>query len=142
MLQTFLSKRLKLAAHHETREMPVYALVVGKNGTKLREWKQGDPVPPRNGGNSEHSGSVLSHRTLEGFVQELNLSDSNARFGIGRPVLDKTDLKGVYLFNYWYDSPDDFRIGVIEDQLGLKLESRKVPVDVLVIDHIEKPSEN
>jgi uncharacterized protein (TIGR03435 family) len=142
MLKTLLRNRFKLVVHYETKDIPVYALVIGKNGTKLREWKPGDPVPTRNGGGSEHSVSALSHQTLESFVAQLNLSGFNATYGIGRPVLDMTGLKGTYLFNYWCDSPEDFRIGVIEDQLGLKLESRRAPVDVLVIDHIEKPSEN
>ena len=86
--------------------------------------------------------SALTPKTVEKFVAEMNLPGLNAEYGFNRPVLDKTGLKGVYLFNYWYDSPEDFRIGVIEDQLGLKLEAQKAPVDVLVIDHIEKPSEN
>jgi uncharacterized protein (TIGR03435 family) len=141
MLQTLLSKRFKLVAHRETREMPVYSLVVGKNGMKLREWKPGDPLPPR-GGTPGISAGALSHKTLESFVGELNLPGINAMYGLNRPVLDKTGLSGVYLFNYWYDSPDDFRIGVIEDQLGLKLEPQKAPVDVLVIDHVEKPPAN
>lgn len=141
MLQTLLSQRFKFVAHRETREMPVYSLVIGKNGTKLREWKTGDPLPPR-GGTPGISASALSHKTLESFVGELNLPGISAMYGLDRPVLDKTGLSGVYLFNYWYDSPEDFRLGVIEDQLGLKLESQKAPVEVLVIDHIEKPSAN
>jgi uncharacterized protein (TIGR03435 family) len=120
--------------------MPVYALIVSKNGTKLREWKQGDPVPPRAG--TERSVSAMGPRTMERFVDELNLPGLSAMYGLNRPVLDKTGLKGVYLFNYWWDSPEDFTTQVIEDQLGLKLESQKAPVDALVIDHIEKPTEN
>jgi uncharacterized protein (TIGR03435 family) len=140
MLQTLLIKRFQLVAHRETREMPVYALIVSKNGTKLREWKQGDPVPPRAG--TERSVSAMGPRTMERFVDELNLPGLSAMYGLNRPVLDKTGLKGVYLFNYWWDSPEDFTTQVIEDQLGLKLESQKAPVDALVIDHIEKPTEN
>ena len=141
MLQTLLRQRFKLVVHHETKEISVYALIVGKNGTKLRQWKQGDPVPPRVGG-ADGFASALTHQTIEHFVSTLNLPGLNAMYGLNRPVLDKTGLPGVYLFNYSAASPDDFRTGVIEDQLGLKLESQKAPVDVLVIDHIEKPSEN
>ncbi len=99
------------------------------------------PCYPR-GGNGQ-SDSVLSHRTLESFVNELNLSGFNARYGIDRPVLDETNLKGVYLFNYWFDSPEDFRVAVIEGSARPETGGRgKLLVDVLVIDHIEQPSDN
>jgi uncharacterized protein (TIGR03435 family) len=144
MLQTLLSKRFKLVVHRETRDIPVYALVAGKSGTKLREWKEGDPLPQRvlPRGNAEGSVSALTHQTIEGFVRMLNLPAFNERYGLNRSILDETNLRGVYLFNYWWSPDEDFKTDVIEEQLGLKLESRKAPVDVLIIDHIEKPSEN
>jgi uncharacterized protein (TIGR03435 family) len=144
MLQTLLSQRFKLVVHHETRDIPAYALTLGKNGTKLHEWKEGDPIPPRvpSRGNAEDSISALTHQTIESFVRVLNLPGFNERYGLHRPILDETGLQGAYLFNYWWSSDEDFKTDVIEEQLGLKLESRKAPVDVLVIDHIEKPSVN
>ena len=72
----------------------------------------------------------------------LNLPGFNERYGLNRPVLDETGLQGAYLFNYWWSSDEDFKTDVIEEQLGLKLESQKAPVNILVIDHIGKPSEN
>ena len=65
------------------------------------------------------------------------------QFSDNRPVLDRLDLHGAYLFfNSWYDSYEDFRSAVIEDKMGLKLESPKAPMDVLIIDPIERPAAN
>jgi len=131
MLQTLLAERFKLVVHHTTKEMPVFALVVGKNGTKLREWKDGDPMPPFGGANNFRDRGTMQH-----FADFLSNADS-----VGRPVLDQTGLKGVYVFYVEWGEDEAF-LPAMQDQLGLKLESQKGPVDVLTIDHIEKPSSN
>ncbi len=131
MLQTLLAERFKLVVHPATKEMPVYALVVGKNGTKLREWKDGDPLPAFGGANNFRDLGTMQH-----FADFLSNADS-----VGRPVLDKTGLKGVYVFYVEWGADQDF-LPALQQQLGLKLEAQKSPVDILTIDHIKKPISN
>jgi uncharacterized protein (TIGR03435 family) len=148
MFQSLLAERFNLAVHHENKEMPVYFLVVAKGGPKLRDLKAHGSIKPPNPDMHRFGGAG----SLKGLVIFLsNLS--------GRPVIDKTGLTGSY--DYHMELPqDEFSItatdGLIQasaaagaavfaamgQQLGLKLESGKAPVDVLVIDHIEKPSQN
>jgi uncharacterized protein (TIGR03435 family) len=138
-LQTLLSKRFGLVVHRERRNTSVYSLVTAKGGTKLRQWNEGDPLPARV---STTSADSASHETMESLVGLMNLSGFQRISGIDRPVLDKTGLKGSYLvFNSWYDSWEEFP-NVLSDKMGLKLLPQKVPMDVLVIDHIEKPWAN
>ena len=66
---------------------------------------------------------------------------SGGRDNIGRLVLDKTGLKGVYVFYFEWEDDQDF-LPALQQQLGLKLEPQRGPVDNLVIDHIEKPEAN
>jgi uncharacterized protein (TIGR03435 family) len=148
MLQSLLAERFNLAVHHENKEMPVYFLVVAKGGPKLRDLKARGSIKPPNP--DMHSfGGVGSLKGLVIFLSELS----------GRPVINKTGLTRSY--DYHMELPlEDFPrttgdgpvqpnasvgaavFAVMEQQLGLKLESGKAPVDVLVIDHIEKPSQN
>ena len=109
----------------------MYALMVGKNGTKLREWKEGDPIPEFHGANNFRDQGTMQH-----FADFLSTGP-----GVDRPVLDKTGLKGVYSIYVEWDDDQDF-LHAMQEQFGLKLESQKGPVDVLTIDHIEKPSSN
>jgi uncharacterized protein (TIGR03435 family) len=148
MLQSLLADRFKLAVHHENREMTVYFLVVAKGGPKLRDLKAHGSIKPPNPDMHSFGGGG----SLKGLV--IFLSDLS-----GRPVIDKTGLKGSY--DYHMELPlEDFPrttadgpiqpnasvgaavFAVMEQQLGLKLESGRAAVDVLVIDHVEKPSGN
>jgi uncharacterized protein (TIGR03435 family) len=151
MVQTLLSERFKLALHKETREMPVYALVVGSKGSKLHE-ATGDEPPGRtsnimlNGAaiqvNDHYSQSTargMSMSQLAGFLQGLP--------SVGRLVVDETGLKGLYPITLDFatktgdeEKPDVFT--AVQEQLGLKLESKKEAVEVLVVDHAEKPDAN
>ena len=131
MLRTLLAERFKLVVHRESREMLVYALVPGKNGIKLREWKEGDPVPEFHGGQNFRDVGTMRH-----FADFL----SNGT-GVGRPVLDKTGLSGVYSLYVEWDDDQEF-LPAMQEQLGLKLESQRASVGVLTIDHIEKPDLN
>jgi len=140
MLQSLLADRFQLKIHRETRDMPVYALVVGKGGSKL---KDADP----NG----HQGSVMvnatgvhmnySHNTMGQLADHL--SDT-----AGRPVLDRTNLPGEYALklDFSINNGNEFENPsmptALQDQLGLRVESEKAPVEILVIDGAEKPSEN
>ena len=145
MLQTLLSQRFKLAAHPETREVPVYALTIGKNGVKVHELKEGDPQPAQAQQFvsstltlSGKSGPTLVFHTIAEFAAK---SESNPLASIGRPVIDKTGLQGQYLFTFSWDPNEDY-MGAVEEQLGLKFVPQKTPLDFLVIDHIEKPDPN
>jgi uncharacterized protein (TIGR03435 family) len=139
MLQTLLSERFKLVFHRETKEMPVYFLTVAKSGLRVHELKEGDPTPnevaPSRG--ATRAGPAMIYRaTMQDFAGTLS---GNPFFD--RPVVDKTGLQGVYIFGVTWSEDQDF-LTVVQEEFGLKLGSRKAPMDVLVIDRIEKPSEN
>jgi uncharacterized protein (TIGR03435 family) len=134
MLRTLLAERFQLVLHRETKEMPVYALIVGKNGPKFHEWKEGDPLPAF--GSGGHAENFRDVGTIQRLADVLSAGPD-----LGRPVLDKTGLKGVYLFYVEWDAGEDF-LPAMQQQLGLKLESQRDPVDTLIIDHIDKPTTN
>jgi uncharacterized protein (TIGR03435 family) len=137
MLQTMLAERFKLAVRHETKEMPVYALTVGKNGPKLHDVKPDDAgfvkVPASEGSTGN---GLVTRGSMQDFAFLLSGSSS-----IDRPLLDKTGLKGSYTLLVHWNADEDFMTAV-QDQLGLKFESQRAPVDTIVIDHIEKPDAN
>ena len=154
MFQQLLADRFKLAVHWETREFPVYALIVAKKGSKLQPTKEATGSSGTSSGNSG-SGSQFTAKGVtlpelaEALTQELSRE-------LGRDVIDKTEIKGRYdLTLKWTpdagaatDSaapladagPSIFT--AVQEQLGLKLEPAKAPVQVLVIDHAEMPSKN
>lgn len=182
MLQSLLADRFQLKTHHETKELPVYALVLankeGKLGPQLTKAKEGACVaydashpPPRpEPGKPPVLGCGGMFIGLEGLgaaaIEIGQLTPMLAR-RLGRTVIDKTGLTGKFDIKLQV-APDEaqslslFGIGpppavpappaadsngpslftALEEQLGLKLESTKGPVDILVIDHVEKPSEN
>jgi uncharacterized protein (TIGR03435 family) len=194
MLQNLLVDRFQLKVHHETKELPIYELVVGKNGPKFKEHegeapkeeldlpagrgiprdKNGNLAPPpnswimllRQGAGAQGRFNAVNEPMAD-FAKDLSRQ-------FGRLVVDSTGLKGRYdfLLTYTPDVPPGIGgggeairkqegspssaapasapetdsgpnlIGAIQ-QLGLKLESKKGPVDMLVIDHYEKvPTEN
>lgn len=160
MLQSILADRFKLSVHWEAREMPIYALRVAKNGPKLHE-SAPDPDAP---GRAKGMGGLVKrgspHLIVEGgTLSALALNLSRAT---GRTVIDKTGLTGRYDYHLdWTretslnplpgaagfstpppdsDAPSIFT--AVQEQLGLKLDSQKGPVEVLVVDHAEKPSRN
>ena len=140
MLQEALASRFKLRVHYETREGPVYELVVAKGGFKLKA------VPA-----SEHSrGYSWGHDHIDvrtGPMGSLVFALSDL---LSRNVVDKTCLSGNYDIDLKW-TPDEQQgapdagptlFTALEEQLGLKLVAAKGPVDTLVVDHIERPSEN
>jgi uncharacterized protein (TIGR03435 family) len=145
MLQALLSDRFQLKVHRETRETPVFELVVGKNGSKLTE------VAVDATGGSMTRGlntGVMHTETAKGTMEDLARQIS---LTAGRPVIDKTGLKGFYKYTLdWLSAnqPPDPNLAIpsiftaVQEQLGLKLESVKAPVEMLIVDHAEKPSEN
>jgi uncharacterized protein (TIGR03435 family) len=158
--QALLAERFKLSVSNQTKEVPVYALVVANDGPKFSE-TTANPI-----------GSVGN--SPQGQIRALRIRLSRGEIDItgggigdlakelskrlGREVLDKTGLKGNYdLTLRWpdesqaqpsiqdsrpLDPPGPSLFAAIQEQLGLKLESQKGPVRTLVLEHIEKPSEN
>jgi uncharacterized protein (TIGR03435 family) len=171
MLQSLLADRFKLKLIHETRELPAYALVVAKNGPKLHEAKPGDTYPNGiKGFDGQGHGGMMRMGPGELTGQGLPMSSLVHLLSeqLGRNVLDQTGLKGNYDFTLkWAPEPGEgMMLGgpaggnpgaesapppdtsgpsiftAIQEQMGLKLESTKGPSEVLVIDHVERPSEN
>jgi uncharacterized protein (TIGR03435 family) len=194
MLRALLADRMKLVIHRETREQPLYELVVARNGSKLQEAKPGDSYPNGiKGPDGAAHGGMMRMGSGEVTGQGLALSALAhlLTMELGRTVVDKTGLTGKYDFTLRW-TPDEsqgrmFRgpgpgagpgtaaggapgpasgaptvaspdgppsannsspdsgptiFTAIQEQLGLKLESTKGPVEVIVIDHIDRPSEN
>jgi uncharacterized protein (TIGR03435 family) len=140
MLQTALADRFKLRAHIETREGPIYELVVAKGGCKLKN----APADEHSRGYS-WGRSMIQIRTgpISSFV--LALSDN-----LSRTVIDKTGLTGNFDIDLKW-TPDDQQgtpdagptlFTALEEQLGLKLVPAKGSVDTFVVDHVERPTEN
>jgi uncharacterized protein (TIGR03435 family) len=142
MFRTLLEDRCKLKTHRETRELPVYSLVVARGGPKLHTGKEDGATEVGGSGHTIDSRGMTMQQ-LAGILSQFTGSQ-------GRPVLDATGLSGYYDIKLDLGSSDpaggdnssgsDLFIAVQE--LGLKLEARKYPVEVLVIDQVEKPSEN
>jgi uncharacterized protein (TIGR03435 family) len=154
--QALLEERFQLRIDRETKELPVYALTVGKNGHKL---KQSEAVGP---GVRQHLSVGRGHLSANGVPLE-SLANGLANL-VGRPVLDETGLPGNFDFTLEW-TPDGGSLGppppgarpeasapsdlsgpsiftAVQEQLGLKLESKKGAVDVIVIGRAEKPSAN
>jgi len=135
MLQALLADRFKLALHRETKEMPAYSLVLAKGGSKLKvaapdkKSRMADTVGP----NGEQQ-TVLEASPLRLLVNML----ANT---LGNPVVDQTGLDGLYDYTFVWPDAGSSLFGSV-DQLGLKLEAKKMPVEVLVIDRAEHPSAN
>jgi uncharacterized protein (TIGR03435 family) len=150
MLKKLLADRFKLTSHSEKKELSVYALRVVKNGPKLTKSKDDPNGLPDFEITNWTSNLVFlreSNTTMEEFV--LNLQFLNQ--AIDRPIVDQTALAGRYDFTLKW-TPDEATTSdpnappglftAIQEQAGLKLEPEKTPVEVLVIDHIERPSAN
>jgi uncharacterized protein (TIGR03435 family) len=138
MVQTLLADRFQLKFHREMREQPVYALVLAKNGPKLKEANG----PGRGIG-------IGAQGRLNGNGADMATFSSALSGKLGRSVVDRTGLKGFYDFLITWtpdeaqaDTPGASLFTAIQEQLGLKLESTKGQVGVLVIDRAGRPSEN
>jgi len=155
-IQALLASRFHLEMHRESKDEPLYALVVGKNGSKLRKTTEGSPDAGR---------MRIGRGVLTGRGVPLQVLTDLLSIQLGRPVRDQTGLKGKYDIDLEWtpdpalgtgplnrpppgvsvppanpDGPSLF--AAVEEQLGLRLESQKGPVETIVIDRVEKPSEN
>jgi uncharacterized protein (TIGR03435 family) len=158
MMRKLLTDRFKLTFHNEKRELSAYVLTVGKNGQKLKPTQMNGPLPgigmrPGAGGLT----LMVMNATMTdftGFMQMLVLD---------RPVVDRTGITGRFDFQCKF-TPDDSQFNghppplpkatdnstdvapnlfeALQQQDGLKLDAEKTPVDVIAIDHVEKPSAN
>jgi uncharacterized protein (TIGR03435 family) len=129
MLQSLLAGRFHLELRHESRELPVYELVVAKSGPKLPAAVDGS------------TGITTGATRING---QFPLGDL-ARYlsqNLGRMVLDRTGLEGAFQIKLEWKPDEESVFTAIQEQLGLRLESTKAAVDVLMIDHAERPSEN
>jgi uncharacterized protein (TIGR03435 family) len=144
-VRALLADRFQLKVHRETKELPVYALIVAKGGPKIHpateDGSPGGGLSMRRGGaGMEISGQKVLLASL------VRLLSDQAR----RTVLDKTGLKGSYDFKMSF-APDDPQLPesdgpsiftALQEQLGLKLDAQKGPVEVVVIDSAQKASAN
>lgn len=181
MVQSLLADRFKLTFHFEAQQVPVLALTLlkpGKTGPNLRPHTDGPPcdvpIPPPASDRSEKIPAVYPARCDEYDMEAMPgrmvllgsrnttmdlLAHSLNNIGrLGRPVVDRTELKGRFDFTMEWtpesnrhanadadvqpDSQGTTFLEAVKDQLGLKLESTKATLDVLIIDHVERPSEN
>jgi bla regulator protein BlaR1 len=170
MLQALLAERFNLKVHRETKLLPVYVMTIGKRGAKLKE-AAGEMVHLPDGSTvrdrsmlwtpARQPNGEIDERTLrmtmrDRSMQELADTLSNA---MDRPVLNRTGLRGEFDITIDYEREADTSgpvddashlardfgpsfVAALQEQLGLKLESTKAPVEVLVIDHAEQPSPN
>ncbi len=144
MLQLLLTERFQMMVHHETKEQPVFVLTIAKGGLKMPIVDDAHPpVFPANGGNLIGVGTTSQLAAL--LAREVE-----------RPVVDKTELPGRYIYALEFSSIDPTRAErtlsdssapdlfvAIQQQLGLKLEAKREAVEVLVIDSIQRnPIEN
>ena len=144
MLRTLLEDRFKLATHRESKDMPGYALVTAKSGFKLK------PVEPGDSGTDHNGGRVHTMKAKKLSMPEL--AEFVARM-MGEVVVDETRIAGVYDFELRWSNEDQTNgtevpqapplPTVLQETLGLRLQPRKVPVEMVVVDHVERvPSEN
>jgi uncharacterized protein (TIGR03435 family) len=172
MLRSLLEDRFKVRTHRETRELPVYELVVaradGKLGPQLRQSTANcdGPPPPRQPNEPPPCGAMRGPaRVMAGGIPMRRFAEMlTAIMAVGTPasadgrlVIDKTGLSGRFAFNLTW-TPDQIPtvapppgippvdpngpslVTALQEQLGLKLESAKGPVEVLVIDSVERPT--
>ena len=145
MLRTFLEEEFKLKTHFVKKEQPVYELVIAKGGPKLKPSEGATDVRRSGPGRME-----LRHQTMFELASALYCV-ACAQQRADRPVIDKTGLDGYFDITLnWTPSnvqSDDTPLGpsiltALEEQLGLKLQPAKAPIDFLVIDSAERPQQN
>jgi uncharacterized protein (TIGR03435 family) len=170
MLQALLEDRFKLVLQRGTKDLPVYALVIAKNGPKLQESKSGETYPTGFVG-PDRGGTGMMRITMDGEIGRLagqGVSVASMAHALsqrlGCNVLDETGLRGNYDFTLQWPTTEGLSLAVnrtedcqrrvegslspgpsiftaIQEQLGLKLEAQTAPTETLAIEHVEMPSE-
>ena len=140
MLRDVLADRFKLVVHRETRNIPALVIEVVKKGPKLEKSEGGEAST--NSSSNQHGSSLDARNTdMDSFARILSRS-------MELPVINRTGLEGVFNIKLQWsregvrqaDGPTIFT--AIQEQLGLRLRSEKAPVEMIVVDHAERPSEN
>jgi len=172
MLQALLEDRFQLATHRETKESPMFAITVAKNGPKIHAVDEDDCVVPAAGALppvivpgqtpvAACGGFMGVGNRVNGRRVSMNQLATVLEGILGRTVVDQTGLTGYFDFNFeWIpdlgptspgnpgDTPPSANSGepsvftALQEQLGLTAKSTRGPVDVLIIDHVERPSAN
>ncbi len=149
MLRSLLADRFRLKAHREQRQVPVYELAIGNRGPKFKESAPDTAPAHRVRAAGRNWEATLLKASMRDLVQFL---DGNGY--LDRPVLDRTSLTGTYDFKLTYTpdippnrrgeaDPTDISIFVaVQNQLGLKLQPQRAAMEVLIVDHVEKPTVN
>ncbi|HXB67127.1 MAG TPA: TIGR03435 family protein [Candidatus Acidoferrales bacterium] len=149
MLQKLLAERFSLVVRRETRELPVYALEVGKGGPHFKASTDSEEAPMFR---------VFQRRQITAARAPLAYLVEALSFLVGRPVVDKTGLEGKYDYKLEW-TPDETQVrsdeaapqvegnvpslaSALQEQMGLRLQSQKAPVEIVVIDRAEKASVN
>lgn len=146
MLRDLLQSRFRLVVHRETRELPVYALTVDKDGAKLTALAHVDDSPSQ----STVRGSFVTRPVGSSIPELVHYLNAKGRLAaIGLPVVDRTGLQGLYRIRLRYDTVRNadntggtFLIDYFAElprQLGLRLLQTKLPIDMLVVDGVQKP---
>jgi uncharacterized protein (TIGR03435 family) len=159
MIQTLLADRFKLTIRRETKELPSYALVVGKNGPKLKE---SENAGREANGAGRKAMFMMGRGRLDAQGIHMGAFVNQLARQVNRPVIDKTGLTGTYDIKLEW-TPDDNQMArlkaeaegapaidpngpsiftAVQEQLGLKLEAQKGEVETLFIERLEKPTEN
>ena len=161
MLQALLEDRFSLHIHHETRELPVYVLTVGKNGSNLSPAAEktcvpfdpsNPPLPTAPNRNPSEQCGFLGLGLGSLTARQVSMEALTMAFSqlLGRPVVDRTGITGEVDARLTF-APDEAPTSdstlpsiftAVQEQLGLKLDSAKGPVDILVVDRAEKPTGN
>lgn len=147
LTRKLLEERFGLKVHRETKELAVYAITVAKGGEKIAP-SAGDPNSPPSENENSNGGMVtmrMTNMSMGEFAPDL-------AYFAGRPAVDQTGLAGRYDFQMKWTADESKApadgsappglFTAIQEQLGLKLEPAKAPVEVLIIDSVERPSEN
>jgi uncharacterized protein (TIGR03435 family) len=143
MKQNLLADRFKLKFHYDKKEMPQYVLTVAKNGPKMKKSADGGSESHTMSLSIENGRLVLhsSETSMEALAAQLSTQ-------MRQPITDATELKGNYDISLSWamedaDTSSPTIVQAVQEQLGLKLEKKKVQIDVLTVDHVEKtPTEN
>ena len=158
MIQALLVDRFHLKAHWETREGSVFNMTAAKSGLKMQQTPappseptgpNGTPAAPASLATDVHAHGGPQGIEIDGAHFNMRAVTAMLATQIRKPIVDKTGLDGFYSFALQFSregstSPDAYPsiFTAVQEQLGLKLQSGKGPVDTLVIEHVELPSEN
>jgi len=166
MLQSLLKERFQLVLRKEIREMPAFVLTAAQSGAKLTPWKEGDALCLGNGDCRRTGASGQTPENISGQKQTMTRLAQQLEGLLGRTVVDRTGITGEYNYAVSFDwvvnpsfgpprppagsprepgSPppsDQSLFNALEQTLGLRLEGTKLPMEVTVIERVERPSEN